>query len=138
MAVSREVAHHASGVADRTHLVIEAFTDALEQIPGVLATNAGQDPIDTLTTLRSRHAAGDRTAGIAGTGEVCGMIDAGIVEPHAVFDRSLVIALEAASMILRIDEVVSTPSKETEQGDTTRAGGHSGPDSGGYPWAISH
>ena len=138
MALSREVAHHASGVADRTHLVIEAFTDALEQIPGVLATNAGRDPIDTLTTLRSRHAAGDRTAGIAGTGEVVGMIDAGIVEPHAVFDRSLVIALEAASMILRIDEVVSTPSKETEQGDATRARGHGGPDSGGYPWAISH
>lgn len=135
MAVARAVARQANSVAGQEQLVIDAVADALEQLPRVLAANAGQDPIDTLTTLRSRHADGEQTVGVDRSGGVCEMIEAGIVEPYAVFDRAVAIACEAASMILRIDDVVSTGSAESTE---AHASGHGGPDTGGYPWAISH
>lgn len=135
IAVAREVADHASSVGSREQLVFEAVAESLERIPRVLATNAGEDPIDTLTTLHHRHAAGEHTAGIGKSGAVCEMIGSGIVEPSAVFDRSLAIAFDAAAMLLRIDAVVATTEQAEE---TTHAAGHGGPDTGGYPWALSH
>ena len=39
----------------REQLAVEKFADALEAIPLALAENAGMDPIDTLTNLRSNQ-----------------------------------------------------------------------------------
>lgn len=42
----------------------QAYADALEVIPSTLAENAGLNPIAIVTELRSRHAIGQRHAGI--------------------------------------------------------------------------
>lgn len=41
-----------------------AFAQAMEVIPCTLAENAGLNPIQTVTELRNRHAAGEATTGI--------------------------------------------------------------------------
>lgn len=41
-----------------------AFAQAMEVIPSTLAENAGLNPIQTVTELRNRHAAGEATTGI--------------------------------------------------------------------------
>jgi len=139
LALATELRSAARSVANREQIVIDAFGEALEEIPRVLAINAGRDPIDALSTLRTRQAGNEPTAGIGSSGEGREMIDAGVVEPYPVFDRSLAIALDAASMILRIDDVIETTATERgDAADTTHANDHAGPDTGGYPWAISH
>ena len=48
----------------REQLAVRVFADALESIPVTLAENAGLDPVDILSELRSRHEKGETWAGI--------------------------------------------------------------------------
>ena len=51
-------------LSGREQLAVERFADALESIPLALARNAGMNPIDTITQLRSRQSAGERFTGV--------------------------------------------------------------------------
>jgi chaperonin GroEL (HSP60 family) len=93
----------------REQLAIEAFADALEIIPRTLAENAGLDTLDTMVAIRSAH---DKKKGAAmGVNVfdegVIDMLEAGVVEPTVVKKQAIESAVEVASMILRIDDVVA-------------------------------
>jgi len=119
----------ADGVEGRQQLAVEAFAEALETIPRTLAENAGHDPIDALVELRSRHADGETGAGLnADTGEVEDTYEAGVVEPLEVTSTAVESATEAASLLLRIDDVISAGDLSTG-GDDEEEGG--GPGAGG-------
>src|SRR6056297_532308 len=112
----------ADSVGGREQLAIEAFADALEVIPRTLAENAGLDPLDSLVDLRSKHDGGDVAAGLdAYTGDLIDMQEEGVVEPLRVKTQAIESATEAATMILRIDDVIAA-------GDL--AGGQVGDDDG--------
>ena len=98
----------AEGVGGREQLAIERFAQAVEVIPRTLAENAGLDPIDSLVELRARHDDGDETAGLdVVSGDVIDMYADGTIEPLAVKQQVVGSATEAATMILRIDDVIS-------------------------------
>jgi chaperonin GroEL (HSP60 family) len=67
------------------------------------------DPIDALVDLRTTH----ESAGVAGiisegqTGDVRDPIEAGVFDPAAVKREAVESATEAATMIARIDDVIS-------------------------------
>jgi len=93
----------------REQLAAEKFADALESIPLTLAENAGMDPIDTLTSLRSRQLKGEKWTGIdVMKGRISNMKSSDIIEPLSVKLQIVSAASEAACMILRIDDVVAT------------------------------
>ena len=99
---------YADSVGGREQLAVEAFADAIDVIPRTLAENAGLDPIDSLVDLRSKHDGGDTTSGLdAYTGEVVNMQDDGVVEPLRVKTQGVEPATEAATMFLRIDDVIA-------------------------------
>ncbi|WP_435102951.1 thermosome subunit alpha [Halarchaeum sp. P4] len=99
---------YADGVEGREQLAVEAFADALDVGPRTLAENAGHDPIDALVALRAAHAGGDGHAGFdADTGGVLDAFEAGVVEPLRVKTTAVEAAMDAATMLLRIDDVVS-------------------------------
>lgn len=140
-----DILDYAASVPDRTQLAIEAFAEALEGVPRVLAQNAGQDPIDTITELQHRHHAGERTVGIDSDGNLQDMSEAGVVEPAVVFYTALGRAAEAASMILRIDDVIATGAPanhdkagHAHDGHSHDEHSHGGQATGGYPWAVGH
>jgi thermosome subunit len=54
----------AATVGGKEQLAIEAFADALETIPSVLAESAGMDPLDAVMQLRSLHSKGLKFAGV--------------------------------------------------------------------------
>jgi T-complex protein 1 subunit delta len=86
-----------------------AFADALEAVPYTLAENAGLVPIDVVSELRSRHAAGEAGAGVdARRGVVPDMAATGVVQPLAVTRSALTLAAECVRMILKIDDIVPT------------------------------
>ncbi len=92
----------------REQLAAEAFADALEVIPRALADNAGYDPIDSLVELKRAHEEGNVTAGInVFAGGVQEMKGAGVIEPLKIKKQAISGATEAATMILRIDDVIS-------------------------------
>ena len=93
----------------REQLAIEAFADALEIIPRTLAENAGLDTLDTMVAIRAAHdKKGGKAMGVNVFDEgVIDMLEAGVVEPTVVKKQAVESAVEVASMILRIDDVVA-------------------------------
>ncbi|MEM2991056.1 MAG: TCP-1/cpn60 chaperonin family protein, partial [Halobacteria archaeon] len=99
---------YAATVGGREQLAVEAFASAMEIIPRSLAENAGLDTIDTLVELRSQHELGNKHAGInVFTGKVVDMLREGVIEPLRVKTQAISLACEAATMILRIDDIIS-------------------------------
>ena len=99
----------AKSLEGREQLAAEKFADALESIPLSLSENAGMDPIDTLTTLRSRQLRGHKWTGIdVMKGKVADMKSSEIIEPLLVKNQIISSATEAACMLLRIDDVIAT------------------------------
>lgn len=87
---------------------IRAVSDAMEVIPRTLIQNCGGNAIKTLTTLRAKHANGEHSYGVDGeSGKVVEMKEYGLYESAAVKIQTLKTAIESASLLLRVDDVVS-------------------------------
>jgi archaeal chaperonin len=98
-----------NSLSGREQLAAEKFAESLEVIPLLLAENAGMDPIDTLTELRSKQMKGSKWSGIdARSGKITDMSKLDIVEPLSVKEQIIKSATEVASMILRIDDVIAS------------------------------
>ncbi|HVC26737.1 MAG TPA: thermosome subunit beta [Nitrososphaerales archaeon] len=111
----------------REQLAAQKFADALETIPICLATNAGLDPIDTMTELRSKHAEGGKWFGVeAKQGKVKDMYKENVLEPVSVKEQIVKSATEAACMILRIDDVIAAGKSRGPSGPPGAAGGMGG------------
>ncbi len=98
--------------------VIEAFANAMEVIPKTLAENAGLDAIDVITELRHVHESrpdGWRYGIDVFSGKVVDMISLDVIEPLSVKIQALKSAVEAASMILRIDEIIAASRLEEKK-----------------------
>lgn len=89
--------------------VIEAYAEALEHIPTILAENAGLSAISVVTELRNRHAQGKHTHGVnIRRGGVSCMLEENVVQPLLVSLSAIQLATECISMIMKIDDLVST------------------------------
>jgi archaeal chaperonin len=120
--VAGKLREWSSTLSGREQLAADKFAESLEVIPLALAENAGMDPIDTLTELRSKQTKGSKWSGIdARGGKVVDMSKQDIVEPLSVKEQIIKSATEVASMILRIDDVIAS----------SKSGG--GPPGGGMP-----
>ena len=106
--ISRMLKKYAETLPGREQLAVKNFAEALEAVPITLTENAGLDPIDILSELRARHEKGETWAGIeVHSGKVQDMKKAGVFEPLAVKKQIIKSATEAASMILKIDDVIA-------------------------------
>jgi thermosome len=107
---AKELKSYAKTVGGREQLGIEAFAEALESIPMTLAANAGLDPIDIMVDLRAKHEKPENMwMGVDSvTGKVEDMLKQNVVEPLRTKEQVIRSATEAACMILRIDDVVSS------------------------------
>lgn len=106
--LARRLRDYADSIPGREQLAVEAFADSLEVVPRLLADNAGLDPIDTLVHLRTANENGHEGAGLdLNTGEVGDTFEAGIIEPAYAKTQALASATEVATLILKIDDVIS-------------------------------
>jgi len=127
--MSRQLKKYAETLPGREQLAVRGFAEALEAIPTTLTENAGLDPIDVLSDLRARHEKGEIWAGIeVVSGKIQDMSKAGVYEPLAVKKQIIKSATEAASMLLKIDDVIASGKMRAPP---TPPGG--GPPGGGYP-----
>ncbi|KAG5192491.1 T-complex protein 1 gamma subunit [Tribonema minus] len=126
MAVAAALTRAAEAADGAQRWPVAAVAGAFEAIPRTLAQNCGASVVRTLTQLRAKHAAPAAAAegggagaaaaaahtgvtwGINGvTGELADMDTLGVWEPYSVKVQTYKTAIEAACMILRIDDIVS-------------------------------
>lgn len=112
--LARNLRMFANKLSGREQLAVFAFADAVEIIPRTLAENAGIDPIDILTDLKSQHDKGNKWAGIdVFSGKVMDAWKAGVIEPLKIKTQAVKSASEVAELILRIDDVIAGSAKES-------------------------
>ena len=109
MEVAKVLKEYAETLPGREQLAVMCFAEALEAIPTTLAENAGLDPIDIISELRARHEKGEIWAGVeVHTGKVKNMKEVGVFEPIAVKKQIIKSCTEAASMLLKIDDIIAS------------------------------
>ncbi|WP_049904716.1 thermosome subunit alpha [Natrialba asiatica] len=109
IAIANKIREEAAGIEGRKQLAVTAFADALDVVPRTLAANTGQDPIDALVDLRAAHDSEGR-AGLITDGEdvtIDDPLEFGVVDPADVKREAIESATEAATMIVRIDDVIA-------------------------------
>ena len=121
MLMSCAVEDEARSVKGKKALAVEAFGQALKQIPIILADNAGYDSSDLVSRLRAAHYEGHSDAGLGklssfpfvsvplsnpcfldmGQGAIGSMRELGITESYKLKRQVVLSASEAAEMIIR-------------------------------------
>ncbi|MBT4165822.1 thermosome subunit [archaeon] len=115
--LSKRLRGFANTLSGREQLAVQEFANALEFIPLTLAENAGLDPIDILTELKSKHDNGEVSAGInIFNNRIEDTLVQGIIEPAKIKRQALSSATEVAIMILRIDDVLASKSSGNSRG----------------------
>jgi thermosome len=130
--VGKRLREYAVKMGGREQLAIEKFAEAMESVPKYLAENAGLDPVDIMVALKAAHAEPKGfTIGVdVYSGKTRDMLAAGVIEPVRVKEQAIKSAVEASSMILRVDDVIA--AAKTPPGPPTPPGGMGGM-GGGMP-----
>jgi thermosome len=111
--VAEKLRQYASTLEGREQLAVRAFADAVESIPLTLAENSGFDPVDSLASLRAKSGQGMKNFGLDITsGQPADMLAQGVVEPLKVKTQAIKSAVEAANMVLRVDDVIAAKREE--------------------------
>jgi thermosome len=108
-AIAMALRDYAPSVGGREQMAIEAFANAIEIVPKTLSENAGLDPIDMMLEIRNAHKKGRKYSGInVLAGKVDDMLKHNVIEPLRVSMQEIEASSEAATMILRIDDVIAS------------------------------
>jgi len=132
--LSKRLREYAIKVGGREQLAVTAFAEALEAIPVAIAQNAGLDPIDIIVDLKSKHnTAANVWFGVnTQTGKAGDMLKLDIIEPLRVKTQVIKSAVEAVTMILRVDDVFASKAPAIPRGPPGGEGGMP-PGMGGMP-----
>lgn len=128
MEISKALREFSRKIRGKEQMVIGGFARALEIIPRQLAENAGHDSTDVLNKLRQKHftnaAAGQWFGVDILNGGICNTFESFVWEPTLVKRNALASAVEAACLILSIDETVKNP--ESDAGKKQESAGRRG------------
>lgn len=116
-----EVSAYLHSFADRNiphkqQSIIKSFAKALEIIPRQLCDNAGYDATDILNRLRVEHRNGVTWAGVNFQSEgVADNMKKFVWEPALVKTNAIQAAVEAACLILSVDETIKNQESQQPQ-----------------------
>jgi T-complex protein 1 subunit eta len=121
-ACEMEISGYLHGYADekipfKQQFIVKAFARALEVIPRQLCDNAGFDSTDILNRLRVKHKEGQRWAGVDFINEgIANNLEKFVWEPSLVKLNAIQAAVEAACLILSVDETIRNQESAAPQG----------------------
>ncbi|MEM0383823.1 MAG: thermosome subunit beta [Candidatus Caldarchaeum sp.] len=105
---------YAKTLPGKEQLAVNKFAEALEAIPSQLAESSGMDPIEAIVSLTSKHKEGGLTYGInVFKGEIADMQKLEVIDPLLVKKQTIKSAVEAAAMVLKIDDIIAASRLET-------------------------
>lgn len=119
MALACALRRQADAIEGVQKFPFRAVADALEVIPRTLLQNSGVHVVRVMTALRAKHAGDEDSTLASGTfgvdgikGTLADMRNTGVWEPFSVKSQSINTAVEAACMLLRIDDILSGLTKK--------------------------
>lgn len=93
--IANELRQWSGNMEGRSQLAAEKFAEALEVIPLTLSENAGMDPIDTMTELRTKQGKGSKWTGIdVKATSVSDMYENNVLEPASIKEQIIKSATE--------------------------------------------
>ncbi|MEM0349766.1 MAG: thermosome subunit beta [Candidatus Caldarchaeum sp.] len=105
---------YAKSLPGKEQLAVNKFAEALEAIPSQLAESCGMDPIEAIVNLTSKHKEGNINYGInVFKSELADMKQLEVIDPLLVKKQTIKSAVEAAAMILKIDDIIAASRLET-------------------------
>ena len=121
--IAKRLRKYAPQIGGKEQLAIEAYAAALENLVMILIENGGYDPIDLLVKLRSAHEnETNKWYGInVFIGQVEDMWKLGVLEPATVKMNAIKAATEAATLILRIDDLIAAGKKSETKGEKSQS-----------------
>jgi thermosome len=125
MEISARLLEFSTKAVGKEQLAIEAFARSLEIIPISLAENAGMEPIDIISQLRSKHVKkGNDGFGLEIYSQaVVDNFKTGVIEPSSNIGTFLKSATDLAVLILRIDEMIKAKQTGGPRGGPGGMGG---------------
>ncbi|KCV70534.1 T-complex protein 1 subunit gamma [Fonticula alba] len=115
MALATHLNEYAKSIEGIHRGPFAAIAKALEVIPRTLIQNCGGNVNHIITQLKAKHVAGQHTFGIDGDLGTLNDMEAGplhVWEPFSVKAQTLKTAIEAACLLLRVDDIVSGLSQK--------------------------
>jgi T-complex protein 1 subunit eta len=117
MELSKYLRDYSRTIAGKEQLIIGAVAKSLEVIPRQLCDNAGFDSTNILNKLRQLHAQGSIWFGVDITREdVSDNFESFVWEPSTIKHNSITGAIEAATLILSVDETIRNPRSSAADG----------------------
>lgn len=111
--VSRMLHDEAREAEPRRRIIVQRFADSIIRPVEALIKNAGLDPLTILPTLKAKHRSGEKHVGFnASEGKIADMSALRVYDLLAVKELAVSSAVEAACMILRIDDYVKAKTLE--------------------------
>ncbi|MBO3753359.1 MAG: thermosome subunit [Candidatus Brockarchaeota archaeon] len=105
----------ADNQSEEDRLVYEAFAESVESLVRTLATNVGMKSLTTMSLLKSKHSKNGSGYGIEAVSRQVADLDGKVVDPYLVVKSWLVSAVELATTIIGVDEVILTVKPKTEE-----------------------
>lgn len=113
MLMANAVRHLGQTTEGKEAFAIDAFANALQQLPTIIADNGGYDSNELISQLRAKHAHGEHTYGLdMEKGSIGCVKELGITESYMVKKRVVGSAASAAEMILRVDNILSAAPRQ--------------------------
>ncbi|MEM4557208.1 MAG: TCP-1/cpn60 chaperonin family protein, partial [Desulfurococcaceae archaeon] len=115
--LAKHLRKYAVKIGGKEQLAIEAFAKALEGLVVTMVENAGLDPVDMIMKLRASHEKEDgRFIGVnLDTGDLENMYEKGVIEPLSIIATAVKSGTEAATIILRIDDIIAASKLEKKE-----------------------
>ena len=112
--IASRIRTQARSISGRKQIVVEKFAEALEEIPLIIATNAGMNIVDTLVQLRSKCSS---SAILPSNGKVSWYginaierkveeIFSNTIEPSLVKEQVIKTAVEVTNLLISVDDVL--------------------------------
>jgi len=110
MELAKRIRDYAIKAGGKEQIAIQAYANAIEELPKTLVRNAGLDEIDVIGELSASHSKkGNKWIGIdISDGKIGDNLKKGIIEPTAIKTQTFKGATELAILILRIDNIISS------------------------------
>ncbi|MEM3647923.1 MAG: TCP-1/cpn60 chaperonin family protein, partial [Thermoproteota archaeon] len=113
--LSRKLAEMAKG--GKEGIVLESLSRVFDSYVKQIVANSGEDPDEVLTELKARHAKGEKRTGFdAFSGRITDVIEKGIFNPYRVKKMAYLAALETATILLRVDDVIMAAKMKPPKG----------------------
>ncbi|KAG8525362.1 T-complex protein 1 subunit beta [Bacidia gigantensis] len=118
MLMAKAVEQEAPNVAGKKAIAVESFAKALQQLPTILADNAGFDSSDLIARLKKEIYDGKTTSGLdlmTPGGGITDMREKGVVEAYKLKRAVVSSAGEAAQLLLRVDNIIRSAPRKRER-----------------------